>query len=130
MGDFEGATGAYDLSAMIETQAPQSLSVTEAAAAKVRELIEGEGNEALKLRVFVTGGGCSGFSYGFTFDEAQAEDDASVERDGITVLVDPMSYPYLVGANIDYREDLSGAQFVIDNPNATATCGCGNSFAI
>ncbi|MFZ8891195.1 MAG: iron-sulfur cluster insertion protein ErpA, partial [Pseudomonadales bacterium] len=105
-------------------------SVTEAAAAKVRELIEGEGNEALKLRVFVTGGGCSGFSYGFTFDEAQAEDDASVERDGITVLVDPMSYPYLVGANIDYREDLSGAQFVIDNPNATATCGCGNSFAI
>lgn len=115
---------------MIETQVPQTLSVTEAAAAKVRELIEGEGNEALKLRVFVTGGGCSGFSYGFTFDEAQAEDDTSVERDGITVLVDPMSYPYLVGANIDYREDLSGAQFVIDNPNATATCGCGNSFAI
>lgn len=115
---------------MIETQVPQTLSVTEAAAAKVRELIEGEGNVALKLRVFVTGGGCSGFSYGFTFDEAQAEDDTSVERDGITVLVDPMSYPYLVGANIDYREDLSGAQFVIDNPNATATCGCGNSFAI
>lgn len=115
---------------MIETQVPQTLSVTEAAAAKVRELIEGEGNVALKLRVFVTGGGCSGFSYGFTFDEDQAEDDASVERDGITVLVDPMSYPYLVGANIDYREDLSGAQFVIDNPNATATCGCGNSFAI
>lgn len=115
---------------MIETQVPQTLSVTEAAAAKVRELIEGEGNEALKLRVFVTGGGCSGFSYGFTFDEDQAEDDAFVERDGVTVLVDPMSYPYLVGANIDYREDLSGAQFVIDNPNATATCGCGNSFAI
>ena len=115
---------------MIETQVPQTLSVTEAAAAKVRELIEGEGNEALKLRVFVTGGGCSGFSYGFTFDEDQAEDDAFVERDGVTVLVDPMSYPYLVGANIDYREDLSGAQFVIDNPTATATCGCGNSFAI
>ena len=115
---------------MIEMQVPQTLSVTEAAAAKVRELIEGEGNEALKLRVFVTGGGCSGFSYGFTFDEDQAEDDAFVERDGVTVLVDPMSYPYLVGANIDYREDLSGAQFVIDNPNATATCGCGNSFAI
>ena len=106
------------------------ISFTDAAAAKVKELRDDEGNPQLKLRVYITGGGCAGFSYGFTFDEDQAEDDASVERDGITVLVDPMSYPYLVGANIDYREDLSGAQFVIDNPNATATCGCGNSFAI
>ena len=96
----------------------------------MRELIEDEGNEKLKLRVFVTGGGCSGFSYGFTFDEDSADDDAAIERDGITVLVDPMSYPYLAGAQIDYREDLSGAQFVIDNPNASSTCGCGNSFAI
>jgi iron-sulfur cluster insertion protein len=115
---------------IVETQAAQTLRISGAAAAKVRELIEDEGNLDLKLRVFVTGGGCSGFSYGFTFDEEAAEDDASVEREGVTVLVDPMSYPYLVGSVIDYREDLSGAQFVIDNPNAASTCGCGNSFAI
>jgi iron-sulfur cluster insertion protein len=115
---------------MVESQAAQTLRISEAAAAKVRELIEDEGNLGLKLRVFVTGGGCSGFSYGFTFDEDAAEDDATVEREGVTVLVDPMSYPYLVGSVIDYREDLSGAQFVIDNPNAASTCGCGNSFAI
>lgn len=115
---------------MVQTQDPGVLSISEAAASKVRELIEDEGNEKLKLRVFVTGGGCSGFSYGFTFDEDSADDDAAIERDGITVLVDPMSYPYLAGAQIDYREDLSGAQFVIDNPNASSTCGCGNSFAI
>ena len=115
---------------MVQPQDPGVLSISEAAASKVRELIEDEGNEKLKLRVFVTGGGCSGFSYGFTFDEDSADDDAAIERDGITVLVDPMSYPYLAGAQIDYREDLSGAQFVIDNPNASSTCGCGNSFAI
>ena len=115
---------------MVQTQDPVTLSISEVAAAKVRELIEDEGNQGLKLRVFVTGGGCSGFSYGFTFDEDSAEDDAAIERDGVTVLVDPMSYPYLAGALIDYREDLSGAQFVIDNPNASSTCGCGNSFAI
>ncbi|MEE2893550.1 MAG: iron-sulfur cluster insertion protein ErpA [Pseudomonadota bacterium] len=115
---------------MVQTQDPVTLSISEVAAAKVRELIEDEGNQGLKLRVFVTGGGCSGFSYGFTFDEDSAEDDAAIERDGVTVLVDPMSYPYLAGAQIDYREDLSGAQFVIDNPNASSTCGCGNSFAI
>lgn len=115
---------------MVQTQDPVALSISEVAAAKVRELIEDEGNQGLKLRVFVTGGGCSGFSYGFTFDEDSAEDDAAIERDGVTVLVDPMSYPYLAGAQIDYREDLSGAQFVIDNPNASSTCGCGNSFAI
>ena len=100
------------------------------AAGKVRELIEGEGLPGLKLRVFITGGGCSGFSYGFTFDETAAEDDAVVERDGVTALIDPMSYQYLTGAEIDYKEDLSGAQFVVANPNASSTCGCGNSFAI
>lgn len=115
---------------MVQTQDPGTLSISEAAASKVRELIEDEGNEGLKLRVFVTGGGCSGFSYGFTFDEESADDDAAIEREGVTVLVDPMSFPYLAGAQIDYREDLSGAQFVIDNPNASSTCGCGNSFAI
>lgn len=115
---------------MVQTQDPESLAISEVAAGKVRELIDDEGNPALKLRVFVTGGGCSGFSYGFTFDDERAEDDAAVEQDGVTVLVDPMSYPYLAGARIDYREDLSGAQFVIDNPNAASTCGCGNSFAL
>jgi iron-sulfur cluster insertion protein len=122
--------GRERIMSMVETQSPELLSISESAAYKVRELIDDEGNRLLKLRVFVTGGGCSGFSYGFTFDEEPAEDDASVEREGVTVLVDPMSYQYLVGARIDYREDLSGAQFVIDNPNAQATCGCGNSFAL
>ena len=100
------------------------------AAGKVRELIEGEGQPHLKLRVFITGGGCSGFSYGFTFDEAAADDDAVIERDGVTALIDPLSYQYLTGAEIDYKEDLSGAQFVVTNPNASSTCGCGNSFAV
>ena len=99
------------------------------AARKVRDLIEGEANDALKLRVFVTGGGCSGFSYGFTFDEDVAEDDSVVENCGVTLVVDSMSYQYLSGAEVDYREDLHGAQFVIRNPNASSTCGCGNSFA-
>ena len=100
------------------------------AANKVRELILDEGNPSLKLRVFVTGGGCSGFSYGVTFDDGAADDDAVIERDGVTALVDAMSYPYLVGAEIDYKEDLAGAQFVVTNPNASSTCGCGNSFSI
>ena len=100
------------------------------AAGKVRELIEDEGNAALKLRVFITGGGCSGFSYGFTFDDGADDDDAVIERDGVTALVDAMSYQYLIGAEIDYREDLAGAQFVVTNPNASSTCGCGNSFSI
>lgn len=100
------------------------------AAAKVRELIADEGDYGLKLRVFITGGGCSGFSYGFTFDDAVAEDDSVIERDGVTAVVDAMSHQYLVGAQIDYKEDLSGAQFVVANPNAASTCGCGNSFAI
>ena len=100
------------------------------AADKVRQLMVAEGNEALKLRVFVAGGGCSGFSYGFTFDDEVAGDDAVVEREGVTLLVDPLSYQYLLGSEIDYVEDLQGAQFVVSNPNAAATCGCGNSFAI
>ena len=104
--------------------------LSDRAAAKVRTLMVAEGNEGLKLRVFITGGGCSGFSYGFTFDEEVAEDDAVVERDGVTMLVDALSYQYLMGSEVDYLEDLQGAQFVVTNPNATATCGCGNSFAI
>ena len=100
------------------------------AAHKVRDLIDSEGNDALKLRVFITGGGCSGFSYGFTFDEEVAEDDAQFENGGVTMVVDPMSYQYLAGAEVDYREDLQGAQFVVQNPNAASTCGCGNSFSI
>lgn len=103
---------------------------TDSAANKVRQLIEEEGNDKLKLRVFISGGGCSGFQYGFTFDEAEQEGDAVIEKDGVTLLVDPMSYQYLVGAEIDYKEDLSGAQFVIRNPNATTTCGCGSSFSV
>ncbi len=100
------------------------------AADKVRKLIMADGNDELKLRVFVAGGGCSGFSYGFTFDEEVAGDDAVVEKEGVTLLVDPLSYQYLLGSEIDYVEDLQGAQFVVSNPNAASTCGCGNSFAI
>ena len=105
------------------------LIFTAAAAHKVHELIAEEGNPALKLRVYISGGGCSGFQYGFTFDEAQAEDDLAVERDGVTLLCDPLSLQYLGGAQIDYAESLSGAQFVISNPNAKTTCGCGSSFS-
>jgi len=108
---------------------PTPLLFSDAAAAKVRQLIEEEGNEALKLRVFVQGGGCSGFQYGFTFDETINEDDTTMERNGVTLLIDSMSYQYLVGAEIDYKEDIEGAQFVIKNPNATTTCGCGSSFS-
>ena len=108
---------------------PAPLVFSDAAAAKVRALIEEEKNPELKLRVFVQGGGCSGFQYGFTFDEAVNEDDTSMEKNGVTLLIDSMSYQYLVGAEIDYKEDLEGAQFVIKNPNATTTCGCGSSFS-
>ena len=106
------------------------LVFTEAAAHKVHELIEEEGNPALKLRVYISGGGCSGFQYGFTFDEAQAEDDLALDREGVTLLVDPLSLQYLGGAEIDYAENLSGSQFVIRNPNAKTTCGCGSSFSV
>jgi len=106
------------------------IALSDRAAAKVKALMSAEENPGLKLRVFITGGGCSGFSYGFTFDEDMAEDDAVVERDGVTMLVDALSYQYLTGSQVDYQEDLQGSQFIVANPNATATCGCGNSFAI
>ena len=112
------------------TEAEDLLVFTDSAANKVKELIEEEGNPGLKLRVFVSGGGCSGFQYGFTFDEDIAEDDTAMEKNGVTLLVDPMSYQYLVGAEIDYSEGLEGAQFVIRNPNASTTCGCGSSFSV
>ncbi|HLU62376.1 MAG TPA: iron-sulfur cluster insertion protein ErpA [Gammaproteobacteria bacterium] len=118
------------MSVQTHDPAANALVFTESAANKVRELIEEEGNENLKLRVFVTGGGCSGFQYGFTFDEEVAEGDTEVEKAGVKLLVDPMSYQYLVGAEIDYKEDLEGAQFIIRNPNASTTCGCGSSFSI
>src|SRR5437667_6871600 len=111
------------------TEMPSPLGFRKAAAAKVKNLIDEEGNPDLKLRVFVTGGGCSGFQYGFTFDETINEDDTSMEKNGVTLLIDPMSYQYLVGAEIDYQEGLEGAQFVIKNPGATSTCGCGSSFS-
>ena len=110
--------------------APPPVVFTDAAATKVSELIEDEANPELKLRVFVAGGGCSGFSYGFTFDESIEDGDSKVENGGVTLLIDPMSVQYLMGAEIDYKEDLQGAQFVIRNPNATTTCGCGSSFSV
>ena len=112
---------------MSTTQAP--IIFTDSAAAKVSELIAEEGNEDLMLRVYVQGGGCSGFQYGFTFDESVNDDDTQVEKNGVKVLIDSMSIQYLTGAEIDYREDASGSQFVIRNPNATTTCGCGSSFS-
>ena len=111
------------------TEMPVPLTFSDSAANKVKQLIEEEGNPELKLRVFVSGGGCSGFQNGFTFDEVQNEDDAVMEKNGVRLLIDPMSYQYLTGAEIDYSEGLEGAQFVIKNPNATTTCGCGSSFA-
>ncbi|MBT8083949.1 MAG: iron-sulfur cluster insertion protein ErpA [Woeseia sp.] len=109
---------------------PPPIVFTDAAADKVSELIKDEDNPGLKLRVFVSGGGCSGFQYGFTFDEKFEEGDSAVENRGVTLLVDPMSVQYLMGAEIDYKEDLQGAQFVIRNPNAETTCGCGQSFNV
>jgi iron-sulfur cluster insertion protein len=109
---------------------PAPLVFTDSAASKVKTLIEEEGNPDLKLRVFVQGGGCSGFQYGFTFDEDVNEDDTVMDKNGVQLLIDSMSYQYLVGAEIDYKEDLEGSQFVIKNPNATTTCGCGSSFSV
>jgi iron-sulfur cluster insertion protein len=111
------------------TQMPSPLVFTDNAAKKVKELIAEEGSPDLKLRVFVSGGGCSGFQYGFTFEETVNEDDTQVERDSVTLLIDPMSLQYLMGAEIDYTDSLQGSQFVIRNPNATTTCGCGSSFS-
>ena len=111
-------------------QIPDPLVFTDAAASKVKELIEDEENNSLMLRVFISGGGCSGFQYGFTFDEDSADGDTIIEKDGVKLLIDPMSIQYLTGAEIDYSEGLEGAQFVIRNPNATTTCGCGSSFSV
>ncbi|TAN49495.1 MAG: iron-sulfur cluster insertion protein ErpA [Methylococcaceae bacterium] len=111
------------------SETAETIIFTDAAADKVSELIAEEGNDALKLRVYVSGGGCSGFQYGFTFDETANDDDTAVVKHGVTVLIDPMSLQYLQGAEIDFKEDLSGAQFVIRNPNAVTTCGCGSSFS-
>ena len=112
------------------TDIPADILLTDSATAKVRDLIAEEGNPDVRLRVFVSGGGCSGFQYGFQFEEAVADDDTVIEKDGVALLVDPMSYQYLAGAEIDYTEGIEGAQFVIRNPNATTTCGCGSSFSV
>ncbi len=127
------ATNMTDTSASGQPQGQpqgQPLAFTDAAATKVGELIKEESNPNLKLRVFIQGGGCSGFQYGFTFDENVDEGDTRVEKGGVTLLIDPMSIQYLEGSEIDYREDLNGAQFVIRNPNASTTCGCGSSFGV
>ena len=117
-------------SAATTAEMPVPFVFTDAAADKVKQLIDEEGNPDLKLRVFVQGGGCSGFQYGFTFDEEVNEDDTVMNKNGVQLLIDSMSYQYLVGAEIDYKDDLEGAQFVIKNPNATTTCGCGSSFSV
>jgi len=109
---------------------PSGIAFTDAAASKVQELILEEGNPALNLRVYISGGGCSGFQYGFSFDENRAEDDIAIENAGVTLLIDPLSVQYLMGAEVDYSESLQGAQFVIRNPNASTTCGCGSSFSV
>jgi iron-sulfur cluster insertion protein len=113
-----------------EVYVSPSLAFSDKAAAKVRALLVEEGNQQLKLRVFVTGGGCSGFQYGFTFDELQADDDTLVENDGVELLVDSLSVQYLAGAEVDYHEGLEGSRFVVSNPSASTTCGCGSSFSI
>ncbi|GAA4361925.1 iron-sulfur cluster insertion protein ErpA [Kangiella marina] len=107
-----------------------SITVTEAASKKVQQLIDEEENQQLKLRVFVTGGGCSGFQYGFTFDENQKENDMTIEKDGVKILIDSLSFQYLMGSEVDYTEGLQGSRFIINNPQAKTTCGCGSSFSI
>ncbi len=114
----------------VSTNAMPGIVFTDAAARKVQQLILEERNPDLKLRVYISGGGCSGFQYGFSFDEEQAEDDIAVKNDGMILLVDPLSFQYLMGAEVDYSENLQGAQFVIRNPNASTTCGCGSSFSV
>ncbi|MEH6582630.1 MAG: iron-sulfur cluster insertion protein ErpA [Halioglobus sp.] len=113
-----------------ETFSPTSINLSARAAQKVLDLVTEEENDELKLRVFITGGGCSGFQYGFTFDELMADDDTVIEKSGVSVLVDPMSFQYLAGSEVDYTEGLEGSRFVINNPNATTTCGCGSSFSV
>lgn len=114
----------------VEQFTPTVVNLTARAVEKVRSLKTEEANPDIKLRVFVTGGGCSGFQYGFTFDELVADDDTAVDVDDVTVLVDPLSYQYLTGAEVDYLEGLEGSRFVVTNPNASTTCGCGSSFSI
>lgn len=118
-----------DIEATGDTAIP-GIVFTSAAARKVQELIMEEANPNLKLRVYISGGGCSGFQYGFSFDEERADDDLAVDNDGVTLLIDPLSFQYLMGAEVDYSESLQGAQFVIRNPNASTTCGCGSSFSV
>lgn len=115
---------------MFEPDAQETLFFSDNAAAKVRELIEEEESPELSLRVYITGGGCSGFQYGFSFDEEIAEDDVQIVNNGVRLVVDPMSYPYLVGGVVDYIEGLEGSKFVVQNPNADSTCGCGSSFSL
>ncbi len=114
----------------VESFQPAAMQFSQKAANKVKGLIEEEGNDRLMLRVFITGGGCSGFQYGFTFDEDMEDDDTVVERDGVKLVVDPMSFQYLEGAEVDYTEGLEGSRFIINNPNASTTCGCGSSFSV
>lgn len=118
------------MSTNIASGQPSPLAFSDAAAAKVRELMQEEGEDGLMLRVFISGGGCSGFQYGFTFDQEVGDGDTVIEKDGVKLLVDPLSFQYLAGAEIDYSEGLQGAQFVIRNPNARTTCGCGSSFSV
>ena len=118
------------LNSVVETQIPSPVVFTDAAANKVMEMITDEGNTALKLRVAVSGGGCSGFQYGFSFDENSAEDDTVLENCGVSLLIDSLSFQYLMGAKIDYQVSLEGERFVINNPNAVSTCGCGESFSV
>ena len=115
---------------VVEAFDPNEIRLTDNAVKKVRALVADEGNPSLKLRVYITGGGCSGFQYGFSFDETVSEDDTIIERDGVTALIDVMSFQYLVGSEVDYSEGLEGSRFVVNNPNATTTCGCGASFSI
>lgn len=114
----------------MNSSADVALTFTDNAAQKVKALIKEEGNNALKLRVYITGGGCAGFQYGFTFDENVNEGDTEIENAGVTLVVDPMSYQYLAGSEVDYVENLQGSQFLIRNPNASTTCGCGSSFSV
>jgi iron-sulfur cluster insertion protein len=125
-----GAKTQEALMSVAESFNPASINLSARAVRKVRELVAEEENQSLKLRVYITGGGCSGFQYGFSFEDSAAEDDAAIEKDGVTVLVDPMSFQYLVGSEVDYTEGLEGSRFIVNNPNATTTCGCGSSFSI
>ncbi|MEM8594083.1 MAG: iron-sulfur cluster insertion protein ErpA [Pseudomonadota bacterium] len=115
---------------VVGSYVPQALNITSSAASRVLSLIDDEQDDNLKLRVYVTGGGCSGFSYGFKLDSQVAEDDIEITKDGVGFLLDSLSYQYLVGSTLDFQEGLEGARFLVNNPNATVTCGCGSSFSV